>query len=67
MRKISEQTVYVWRRHFAGLAPADMKRLKALKLELPVNTARNLQGLPCHSVENGARTILEDQLRQGKS
>jgi putative transposase len=23
----------VWRKHFAGLAPADVKRLKALKLE----------------------------------
>ena len=31
--KVSEQTIYVWRKHFAGLAPADMKRLKALELE----------------------------------
>ena len=31
--KVSEQTVYVWRKHFAGLAPADVKRLKALELE----------------------------------
>jgi len=26
-RKVSEQNVYVWRKHFAGLAPADVKRL----------------------------------------
>ena len=32
-QKVSEQTIYVWRKHFAGLAPADMKRLKALELE----------------------------------
>ena len=31
--KVSEQTLYVWRKHFAGLAPADVKRLKALELE----------------------------------
>jgi putative transposase len=31
--KVSEQTVYVWRKHFAGLEPADVKRLKALELE----------------------------------
>jgi putative transposase len=31
--KVSEQTIYVSRKHFAGLAPADMKRLKALELE----------------------------------
>ena len=31
--KVSEQTIYVWRKHFAGLAPADVKRLKALELE----------------------------------
>jgi putative transposase len=29
--KVSEQTIYVWRKHFAALA--DMKRLKALELE----------------------------------
>ena len=28
--KVSEQTIYVWRKHFAGLAPSDVKRLKAL-------------------------------------
>ena len=31
--KVSEQTIYVWRKHFAGLAPADVKRLKALEPE----------------------------------
>ena len=31
--KVSEQTVYLWRKHFAGLAPSDVKRLKALELE----------------------------------
>ena len=31
--KVNEQTIYVWRKHFAGLAPADVKRLKALELE----------------------------------
>ena len=25
--KVSEQKVYVWRKHFAGLTPADVKRL----------------------------------------
>jgi len=31
--QVSEQTIYVWRKHFAGMAPADVKRLKALELE----------------------------------
>jgi putative transposase len=31
--KVSEQTIYVWRKHFAGLAPTDVKRLKALETE----------------------------------
>ena len=31
--KVSEQTVYLWRKHFGGLAPSDVKRLKALELE----------------------------------
>src|SRR6185312_12675980 len=31
--KVSDQTLYVWRKHFAGMAPADVKRLKALELE----------------------------------
>jgi transposase-like protein len=31
--KISEQTIYNWRRHFAGLQPADIKRLRALEGE----------------------------------
>ena len=32
--KASNQTMYVWPKHFAGLAPADVKRLKALELEI---------------------------------
>ena len=24
--KVSEQTIYIWRKHFAGLAPNDVKR-----------------------------------------
>jgi len=32
-RKVSEQTIYLWRKHFAGMAPADVKRLKALETE----------------------------------
>jgi putative transposase len=31
--KVREQTIYVWRKHFAGMAPADVKRLKTLELE----------------------------------
>jgi putative transposase len=31
--KISEQTVYSWRKHFNGLEPNDVKRLKALEGE----------------------------------
>jgi putative transposase len=31
--KVSEQTIYVRRKHFGGLAPADVKRLKALEAE----------------------------------
>jgi putative transposase len=27
--RVSEQSIYVWRRHFAGLAPSDVKRLEA--------------------------------------
>ena len=29
--KISEQTIYNWRRHFAGLEPTDIKRLRRWK------------------------------------
>ena len=32
-RKVSEQTIYLWRKHFSGMAPADIKRLKALETE----------------------------------
>ena len=31
--KISEQTIYNWRRHFAGLEPTDIKRLRSLEGE----------------------------------
>ena len=31
--KVSEQTIYLWRKHAAGMAPADVKRLKALESE----------------------------------
>ena len=31
--KVSDQTIYVWRKHFAGMAPADVERLKALESE----------------------------------
>ena len=31
--KVSEQTIYAWRQHFAGLAPNDVKKMKTLKAE----------------------------------
>jgi putative transposase len=31
--KVSEQTIYTWRKHFGSLAPADVKRLKTLETE----------------------------------
>lgn len=31
--KVSEQTVYSWRKHFGELAPSDLKHLKALETE----------------------------------
>jgi transposase len=31
--KVSEQTIYTWRKHFNGLQPSDVKRLKALEVE----------------------------------
>ena len=31
--KVSEQTIYVWRRRFGKLDPADMKRLRELEFE----------------------------------
>lgn len=31
--EVSEQTIYIWRKHFAGLDAADLKRLKALEVE----------------------------------
>ena len=31
--KVSEQTIYNWRRHFGKLEPADIKRLRGLEAE----------------------------------
>ena len=31
--KVSEQTIYAWRKHFGELAPSDVRRLKALEAE----------------------------------
>ena len=31
--KVSEQSIYAWRKHFGELAPNDVKRLKALESE----------------------------------
>ena len=31
--KVSEQTIYVWRRRFGTLQPADVKRLRELEAE----------------------------------
>lgn len=31
--KVSEQTIYVWRKHFGELAPVDVKRLRTLEAE----------------------------------
>lgn len=31
--KVSEQTIYSWRKHFGELAPVDVKRLRALETE----------------------------------
>ena len=31
--KVSEPTIYAWRKHFGELPPADVKRLKALESE----------------------------------
>ena len=31
--KVSEQTIYVWRRRFGTMTPADTKRLRALEQE----------------------------------
>lgn len=30
---VSEQTIYAWKRKFAGMGPTDVKRLKELELE----------------------------------
>ena len=31
--KVSEQTIYAWRKHFGEMAPSDVKRLKSLETE----------------------------------
>ena len=31
--KVSEQTIYNWRRHFGALEPADIKRLRTVEAE----------------------------------
>ena len=31
--KVSEQSIYAWRKHFNGLSPQDIKHLKALESE----------------------------------
>jgi len=31
--KLSEQTIYAWRKHFGDLAPTDVKRLRTLEAE----------------------------------
>ena len=31
--KVSEQTIYVWRKHFGQMEPADVKQFKALTAE----------------------------------
>jgi putative transposase len=31
--KVSEQAIYVWRQHFAGLEPSDVRKLKGLEAE----------------------------------
>jgi putative transposase len=31
--RVSEQTIYVWRQHFAGLEPSDVRKLKGLEAE----------------------------------
>lgn len=31
--KVSEKTIYAWRKHFGQLTPADVKRLRALEAE----------------------------------
>ena len=31
--KLSEQTIYSWRKHFGELAPTDVKRLRTLEAE----------------------------------
>ena len=31
--KVSDNSIYTWRKHFAGMEPSDVKRLKALEQE----------------------------------
>ena len=32
-RQLYQQTIYLWRKHVAGMAPTDIKRLKTLEAE----------------------------------
>ena len=43
-RKVGEQTIYLWRKRFAGMAPADIKRLKD-----PRSRERQAQAVACGS------------------
>jgi len=75
--KVSEQTIYVWRKHFAGLAPADVKRLKALELEnaklkrllaereLEVELMREVNRLAFMVRSLGKRTLLPSRTKLG--
>lgn len=39
--RVSEQTIYGWRKHFGGLQPADVKRLKALAENAKLRCSRS--------------------------
>jgi putative transposase len=40
--KVSEQTIYVWRRRFGKLEPADVKRLRELERRMRSSSAWSL-------------------------
>ena len=44
--KVSEQTIYTWRKHFGGLAPADVKRLRVGDRERQVCFERRIPMSP---------------------
>lgn len=46
--KVSEQTIYVWRKHFAGMAPADVRRLTLTKERSGRHPTSNLRGALGH-------------------